>query len=85
MAHVIEFAQAECDRLVKYGFSDLELHRAKEQLKGSLMLSLESTANRMSQSGKERAFDGVFLTPDELIRELTPSPESRCMPSPRRF
>jgi len=70
VAHVIEFAQAECDRLVKYGFSDLELHRAKEQLKGSLMLSLESTANRMSRLAKSELFDGVFLTPDELIARI---------------
>jgi predicted Zn-dependent peptidase len=76
VTHVIEFAQAECDRLVKHGFNDLELHRAKEQLKGSLMLSLESTANRMSRLAKSELLDGVFLTPDELIARIdavTPS------------
>jgi predicted Zn-dependent peptidase len=73
---VLELARAECDRLVTYGFDALELHRAKEQLKGSLVLSLESTANRMSRLAKGELFEEKVLTPDELIARIdavTPS------------
>lgn len=67
---VLELTRSECDQLVKYGFDSLELHRAKEQLKGSLMLSLENTANRMSRLAKGELFDETILTPDELMAHI---------------
>jgi predicted Zn-dependent peptidase len=60
--------------------ADAELRRAKDHLKGSLMLSLESTASRMShlarqeiyfdrQFGLDETLDGIErVTPDDLLR-----------------
>ena len=42
--------------LAAKGLSDEELHRGKEQLKGSLILSLESTSSRMNRTGQKRAY-----------------------------
>lgn len=64
---VIELIRDECRRTATEGIRGEELARAKEQLKGSLMLSLESTANRMSRLAKAELFDEPLLTPDELI------------------
>jgi predicted Zn-dependent peptidase len=44
-----------------------ELQRAKDHLKGSLMLSLESTSSRMSQLAREELYFGRHFTLDELL------------------
>ena len=47
-----------------------ELERAKENLKGRMLLSLESTSNRMSRLGKSLISDTELLSLDELIAEI---------------
>ena len=47
-----------------------ELRRAKDHLKGSLMLSLESTASRMSNLARQEMYFGHFFTLDELIESI---------------
>jgi predicted Zn-dependent peptidase len=49
---------------------DEELRRAKDHLKGSLMLSLESTASRMSNLARQELYFGRFFTLDELIDSI---------------
>ena len=44
-----------------------ELINSKEQLKGNLMLSLESTNSRMSRNGKNEFFLGRHRFLDEII------------------
>lgn len=51
----------------KDGFSEKELRNSKEQLKGSLMLSLESTNSRMSRNGKNELLLKRHRTLDEII------------------
>ncbi|TYP77602.1 M16 family metallopeptidase [Paenibacillus methanolicus] len=52
------------------GLSDAELHRGKEQLKGSLILSLESTSSRMNRLGKNELMIGRHYTLDELLARI---------------
>jgi predicted Zn-dependent peptidase len=47
-----------------------ELHRAKESLKGRIMLSMESTSNRMSRLGKSLITDTELLTFERIISEI---------------
>lgn len=47
-----------------------ELSEAKEQLKGQIMLGLESTSGRMSRLGRGELSLGRVLTPDEIIRRI---------------
>jgi len=49
---VIELIKIEMLDLSKYGMTDSELLKSKEQLKGSYILSLESTSSRMHSIGK---------------------------------
>ncbi|MEP6714664.1 MAG: pitrilysin family protein [Terriglobia bacterium] len=47
-----------------------ELRRAKDHLKGSLMLSLESTSSRMSNLARQEMHFKRFFTLDELIESI---------------
>lgn len=44
-----------------------ELQRAKDHLKGSLMLSLESTSSRMSNLARQELYFDRFMSPDEML------------------
>jgi predicted Zn-dependent peptidase len=58
------------DDVRQKGLTDAELKKAKEQLKGSLMLSLESTNNRMSRLGRNELLLGRHLSLDEIIESV---------------
>jgi len=47
-----------------------ELRRAKDHLKGSLMLGLESTSSRMANLARQELFFGRFFTLDELSESI---------------
>ena len=47
-----------------------ELARAKENLKGRIMLSMESTSNRMSRLGKSLITDTELLSVDRVVAEI---------------
>ncbi|HEY6770889.1 MAG TPA: pitrilysin family protein [Solirubrobacterales bacterium] len=52
------------------GITEDELARAKEHVKGRMVLSAESTAARMGRIGKALLFDLPLLTLDELIEKV---------------
>jgi predicted Zn-dependent peptidase len=52
------------------GMSDAELHRGKEQLKGNLILSLESTSSRMNRLGKNELMLGRHYSLDEMLERI---------------
>lgn len=60
----------ECALLRDAGVTADELNINKEQLKGSLMLGLESTGNRMSRLGKSELFLEKILSPDEITARI---------------
>lgn len=55
------------DEVRQHGVTEKELHKGKEQLKGSLMMSLESTNNRMSRLGKNELLLGKHRSLDEVV------------------
>ncbi|MBP2001066.1 putative Zn-dependent peptidase [Paenibacillus shirakamiensis] len=52
------------------GLTESELRKGKEQLKGSLILSLESTGSRMNRLGKNELMLGKHYTLDEMIERI---------------
>lgn len=56
--------------LSEKGITEKELILAKEQLKGNLMLSLESTSSRMTRNGKNELLLKKHRTLDETIEEV---------------
>ncbi|MBP3951988.1 M16 family metallopeptidase [Bacillus suaedae] len=57
-------------QLADQGMTEKELTNGKEQLKGSLMLSLESTNSRMNRNGKNELLLKKHRTLDEIIEEI---------------
>jgi predicted Zn-dependent peptidase len=60
----------EFRQLKEQCLGDEELRRAKDHLKGSLMLSLESTSSRMSNLARQEIYFGRFFTLDELVESI---------------
>jgi predicted Zn-dependent peptidase len=50
--------------------SEDELQRSKDHLKGSLMLSLESTSSRMSNLARQELYFDRFTTMDEMLAKI---------------
>jgi predicted Zn-dependent peptidase len=65
-----ETMQETLDKLKKEGITAKELNNSKEQLKGSLMLSLESTNSRMSRNGKNELLLKRHRTLDEIVDQI---------------
>ena len=63
---VMETVGRELARLVEEPVPDEELQRAKEHLKGRMILGLESTSSRMTRLGKGVVTDTEILSLDEL-------------------
>ena len=53
---------------LKDTISEEELKRAKEQIKGNLILGLESTSNRMQNIARQEIYYGKYYSPDEVMR-----------------
>jgi predicted Zn-dependent peptidase len=69
-AKVLKAILKELRDLKKTGITTEELKRAKDHLKGSLMLSLESTSSRMNRLAKHELHLGSFLTIDDMLASI---------------
>src|SRR6266576_3841507 len=67
---VVESVIAEFRNLKSAPIPEEELRRAKDQLKGSLMLSLESSTARMSNLARQEMYFDRFYGLDELIEKI---------------
>jgi predicted Zn-dependent peptidase len=67
VAKLVKALMKEFRALKKDGVRAEELRRAKEHLKGSLMLSLESTSSRMNRLAKQELRFGSFMSLDEML------------------
>ena len=67
---VIESILREFLQLKQERITEEELRRAKDHLKGSLMLSLESTSSRMSNLARQEMYFHRFFTLDELVESI---------------
>lgn len=70
LTDVIKLSIDEFSKLKQEPVSELELERAKGQLKVSIMLSLESTSARMSNLARQEIFFGRQFTLDEILERI---------------
>jgi len=68
--HVRELITREFEQIREQPVPDQELAEAKAQLKGKLMLSQESTSNRMTRLAKSQIYFDRFVTLDELVENI---------------
>jgi predicted Zn-dependent peptidase len=67
---VLKALMKEIRALKKDGVTMVELRRAKDHLKGSLMLSLESSSSRMNRLAKQELRFGSFISMDEMLAAI---------------
>ncbi len=70
LTDVIKLSIEEFNKLKQEPVSEMELQRAKDQLKVSIMLSLESTSARMSNLARQEIFFGRQFTLDEILQRI---------------
>jgi len=64
---LIELVMQEFRRLKELPVEADELRRAKDQLKGNLLLSLESSGSRMSSLARQQMYFDHFFGPQEIL------------------
>jgi predicted Zn-dependent peptidase len=67
---VVDLVCREIRRIGEKGVENKELTRAKNQMKGSLMLSLESSHSRMSKLAKDELTHGKRTTLEEMLAHI---------------
>ena len=70
MTDVIRLSAEQFGKFKNELVSEAELQRAKDQLKVSIMLSLESTSARMSNLARQEIFFGRQFTLDEILERI---------------
>ncbi len=66
----LEAIGAELARLAADGLPEQELADAKGQVRGQVLLALESTANRMSRAASHALYDEPYRTVDEVLARI---------------
>lgn len=66
----LAIVRTEIERLRREPATADELQRAKENLKGRVLLALESTGARMSRLGSEILAEAPLLSLDDVVREI---------------
>ncbi len=67
---VLELVMSELGRIRDEPIEAPELQRAKDHLRGSLLMGLESTASRMSQLARQEMYYGRQVSVEEAIRGI---------------
>jgi predicted Zn-dependent peptidase len=67
---VISLILKEFKKIREKGVDVVELVKAKNHIKGSLMLSMESTSSRMSKLAKEELYFGRYFSLEEILGEI---------------
>ena len=66
----LEIVAEQVAEIAAGNLREAELERAKENLKGRIMLSMESTSTRMSRLGKSLITDSELLSLERIIAEI---------------
>ncbi len=67
---VLDLIRREIRRMAAKGIERAELRRTKDQMKGSLMLSLESSHSRMNKLAKDELITGSHTSLEDMLSEI---------------
>jgi predicted Zn-dependent peptidase len=67
---LLDLVMRELGRIRNEPVEPPELQRAKDHLRGSLLMGLESTSSRMSQLARQQMYYGRHLSTEETIRDI---------------
>jgi predicted Zn-dependent peptidase len=82
---VIDLVLAEFCALKANPLSEEELQRAKDYLKGSLLLSLESSTSRMGNVARQEMYFGRYISQDEIARRVDAVTTEQVLAVAREF
>jgi predicted Zn-dependent peptidase len=68
---VVDLVMAEFRSLKETPLSDEELTRAKDQLKGNILMGLESSNSRMANLARQEMYFHNFMTVEEVIARIS--------------
>ncbi len=67
---VLELTLAELARMKSEPVSEDDLKRTKDQIKGNMVLGLESSSSRMSSLARQQMYHGRFFSAEEITAEV---------------
>lgn len=67
---VLDLIRREIRRMAANGIERAELQRTKDQMKGSLMLSLESSHSRMNKLAKDELIAGAHTSLEDMLSQI---------------
>jgi predicted Zn-dependent peptidase len=67
---VLDLTLAELGRMKSEPVSEDDLRRAKDQIKGNMVLGLESSSSRMSSLARQQMYHRRFFSADEITAEV---------------
>jgi predicted Zn-dependent peptidase len=67
---MLDLVMAEFRALKENPLTEEELHRAKEQVKGNILLGLESSGSRMSNLARQEMYFNHFFSVEEVLERL---------------
>ena len=67
---VLQLTLQELRRLKEETVNDVELKRAKDQLKSNMVIGLESSGSRMANLARHQMYFGRFFGVDEIMEEI---------------
>lgn len=70
IASVVELVLHELKRIRLEPVGDAELQRAKDHLKGSILLGLESSGSRMSRMARQEMYFGRQIAAEDVVKKL---------------
>ena len=82
---VVDLVCREIRRIGSKGIGGKELEQAKTQMKGSLMLSLESSHSRMSKLAKDELIYGKHTSLDDMLAHIDRVSEEQMFNVGRQF
>lgn len=82
---VLDLVYREIRKLTRHGIAGHELRRTKDQMKGSLMLSLESSHSRMNKLAKDELIAGTHATLEDLMMEIDGVTEQQVFQTAQRL
>ena len=85
VAELIDVVVAEIRQMKAGGLDQVELRRAKDHLKGSLMLGLESTSSRMSHLARQEMYRDQTFGLDEMLAAIEAVTEADVLRLADRF
>jgi predicted Zn-dependent peptidase len=85
VAELIDVVVAEIRQMKAGGLDPVELRRAKDHLKGSLMLGLESTSSRMSHLARQEMYREHTFSLDDMLAAIERVSEQDVLKLADRF